>query len=385
MTTQAATNNRKRALLAAAIVAGVCIVIVLVQRSGGDKQGTVQFGVLMPLTGDRAAYGAAMRDAILMAQKEINQAGGVLGKELTVNVEDTKSAPREGLNAFEKLTVADGVGLVIGPMSSSEVLAVAPVAEARKVVLFTPSASSPEITAAGDYIFRNVPSDVFEGGLMASFAREKLALSSVAVLQIGNDYGYGVVEAFRKEFERLGGSVLKVEAYPDGTRDFRTPLFGLKETNAEAIYFVGYKEMGFAVSQARELGLSQQFLSTAIFEDPEILGSAGEAANGLVFSSITFDPSNPSARARRFVAAYSGSTGRQPDGYAASAYDAAHILAEAVKAAGTSNPEKVKEALYGLPEFDGLIGATKFNKNGDAMLPIRLKQVRDGRFESYAP
>jgi branched-chain amino acid transport system substrate-binding protein len=301
----------------------------LKRPDGSLTKSSIRVGLLMPLTGDFSAYGVAMGDAVQLGVDEVNADGGILGQPLELAVEDTKSTPRESLNAFEKLTLQDGVNLVIGPMSSGEVLAVAPAAEVRKVLLFTPSASSPAITAAGDFIFRNVPSDVFEGAAMATVAATGLNLKKVAVLQVNNDYGVGVVAEFKKNLERLGGSVPIIEQYALDVRDFRTPLLRIKESAPSAVLFIGYKEMGVAVAQARELGIDQQFLSTAIFEDTDILAVAGKAAEGIIFTSITFDPQNPSPRAKAFTEAYKAKTGRTPDGYAASAYDALHLVAEA--------------------------------------------------------
>jgi len=384
MIAKSASNSRTTLLVGAALALAALVVFLTIRNSTPADQ-PIRIGVLMPLTGDRGSYGVGMRDAVNLAAEEINSTGGLLGRKVVLVVEDTKSTPRESLSAFEKLTVQDRVGILIGPMSSAEVLAVAPSAESRKVLLFTPSASSPAITTAGDYIFRNVPSDVFEGSAMASVAATKLKFKSVAVLQINSDYGYGVIKEFKEGFERLGGTVRLVEAYPDGVRDFRTSLLKIKESSPQAVLFVGYKEMGVAVGQAREIGLTQQFLSTAIFEDPEILEAAGKSAEGLILTSITFDPANPSARAQAFVAAYEKKTGRKPDGYAASAYDASYVLATAIRSAKSSDPSAIKDALYHLPTFDGLIGTTQFDRNGDAMLPIKLKRVRNGKFETFAP
>ncbi|HNO77166.1 MAG TPA: penicillin-binding protein activator [Phycisphaerae bacterium] len=342
-------------------------------------------GVLVPLTGDRAAYGVAIRDGIVLAVDEMNAQQGWAGAPIRLVVEDTKGTSRDCVSAFEKLTSQDKIGVVLGPMSSSEVLSVAPLAEQRQVLLFTPSASSPAISDAGDYVFRNVPSDVFEGGAMAEIAAAKLKLKTMGLLYINTDYGIGVVQAFRAEYEKLGGVIVAAEAYSDGTRDFRTLLQKIKEAAPEALYIVGYKEMGTAVAQKGQLALPQRLLSTAIFEDPEILEAAGPAAEGLVFTSITFDPSNPDPRAVAFTNNFRNRFNREPDGYAASAYDAAHILGEAVRLSGSVAPSELKRALYGMKNFRGLLGDVNFDANGDAHLPIKLKRIVNGRFEQFAP
>ena len=110
---------------------------------------------------------------------------------------------------------------------------------------------------------------------MAEVAFEKLKLKTICILYINSEYGIGVVQTFQTAYENLGGKVVLADAYPDGTRDFRTHLQKVKEADGEALYLVGYKEMGAAVAQAKDLALSQRLLSTAIFEDPEILQAAG--------------------------------------------------------------------------------------------------------------
>ena len=371
-----------RILLAAILGAAVVLAIYKLRP---PQPSDAAWGVLVPLTGDRAAYGVAIRDGITLAVDEMNSQGGLNGTRIQLIVEDTKGTTRDCVSAFEKLASQDKVRVVLGPMSSSEVLSVAPLAEKRQILLFTPSASSPAISDAGDYIFRNVPSDIFEGRAMAEVAAGKLTLHTIGILYINTDYGIGVVQTFRAAYEKLGGKVLSSEAYPDGTRDFRTHLQKIKEAAPDALYIVGYKEIGAAVAQAKELALPQRLLSTAIFEDPEILRAAGTAAEGLVFTSITFDPSNPDPRAVAFTKNYREKFKREPDGYAASAYDAAHILGQAARSAASLEPDRMKDALYHMQDFKGLLGNVKFDSKGDAMLPIRLKHVSGGAFETFRP
>lgn len=376
-----------RARILLAIILGVlgAASVLAVYKPRWPPPSDASWGVLVPLTGDRAAYGVAIRDGIALAVDEMNSQGGPNGARIRLIVEDTKGTTRDCVSAFEKLASQDEVGVVLGPMSSSEVLSVAPLAEQRHILLFTASASSPAISDAGDYIFRNVPSDIFEGNAMAEVAAAKLKLKTIGILYINTDYGIGVVQTFRTAYEKLGGKVGSAETYPDGTRDFRTHLQKVKEAAPEALYIVGYKEMGAAVAQARELALPQRLLSTAIFEDPEILQAAGAAAEGLVFTSITFDPSNPDRRAVTFTKNYKKKFKREPDGYAASAYDAAHILGEAARLAGSLGPDPMKDALYRMKDFKGLLGDVKFDAKGDVLLPIKLKRVTNSKFESFSP
>ena len=340
---------RSGLLVAALLVAGSALIAFLCMPASSDSS----WGVLVPLTGDRAAYGVAIRDGIGLAVDEINATGGVQGKVLQVIVEDTKSSTRDCVSAFEKLASKDHVGVILGPMASSEVLSVAPLAEKRRILLFTPSASSPAISKAGDYIFRNVPSDVFEGSAMAKAVSGPLKLKSVGILYINSDYGVGVVNAFRTAYEGLGGKVSLAVAYPEGSRDFRTQLQQIKEAAPEALYLVGYKEMGVALAQTKDLGMTQRLLSTAIFEDPEILKAAGSAAEGLVLTSITFDSSSPDAQAVSFTKAYRGTLPPRTGWLRSLSLRCDPHPGQAARMAGSLNPSHIKEALYRMSGFKG--------------------------------
>lgn len=361
----------------------VLVIILIVIGVTSKKQMETKIGVLAPLTGDRASYGSSLINALELAAEEINKKNANSNKAIKLIIEDTGGVSKNAVTAFEKLTSFDKVPVVIGPMSSTEVLAVAPLAERKQVILFTPSASSPEISNAGDYIFRNVPSDIYEGTKLAEVVCNILKVSKIGILYINNDYGLGVVNTFSEKYVELGGNISSEVSYNEGVDDFKTYLVKIENSKPTAILYVGYKEIGQAMKNAREMGYNQKFISTAIFEDPDVLTAAGKAAEGVVFTSITFDPTSDNLRAKEFANKYEKQFGKQPDGYAATAYDALHIIAMAIDNAGISKSEDIKRALYSIRSFPGLLGSFSFDDNGDVVLDITLKTVKDGRFVNY--
>ena len=275
------------------------LIAILLAGCGKKERKVINIGVILSLSGDRGAYGKSSKKGIDLAIEEINNSSETY--KINPIYEDTKSQSRDAVSAIEKLTSIDKVKIIIGPISSSEVLAIAPIAERNKILLLSPGASSPEITNAGDYIFRNVSSDLYEGALMAEFAFDSIKLKNISIVFINTDYGIGVEETFRNKFKTFGGIILQSISYNDGTRDFRSIALKLKQNKADAIYLIGYKEMGIIVKQFRELGIKTRVISTAIFEDPDILKTAGKSAEGIIFTSITFDPDPTNPRARKFV------------------------------------------------------------------------------------
>jgi len=276
----------------------------------------------------------------------------------------------------------DNVDSILGPFSSSDVLSCGPIAEKNKKILFTTSASSPAISDLGDYIFRNVPSDNLEATLMANFLIDNLKVNKISIIHINSEYGLGVTNAFKKVYSGKGLNAENAVSYNTGTKDFKTILSKIKADNPEAIYLVGYKELGLITKQVKELGINSKLFSTALFEDKDVLASAGDSANGVIFTSITFDPQSTDPRAMQFSKTYSENYGSPPDGFAAVAYDGVYILYPILKKCG-KNADCIKTELYNVRDFPGLLGNISVDSNGDVSLPIRLKKVQDGKFVDY--
>lgn len=222
----------------------IAILLIITAFSLGcaKKEKEIKIGAILPLTGDAAKYGESAKRAIDLAVEEINSTGGIKGSKIKVIYEDDQALPEKGVSAIQKLITVDKVHVVIGAMPSSVTLAMAPIAEKNKVVLFSPASSNPKITEAGDYIFRNDVSDIFEGGKMADETWQRLKFRKAAVLYINNDYGVGIKDVFVYRFTVLGGEIVATENFEQGTTDFRTQLTKIKQGNPEAVYIVGYKE-----------------------------------------------------------------------------------------------------------------------------------------------
>lgn len=337
-------------------------------------------GAILPLTGDAASYGISAKEGYELAIKEINSIRPE--RKVVLRIEDSKAMPKEAVNAYMKLKSTDNPPIIFGLLSSPEVLSVAPIAEKDKTIIFSSGASSPLISSAGDYIFRNVPSDLLEASLMAETAIKKLGLKKVAILYINSDYGIGAQTKYKQKYEELGGKIVAEESFTANQTDFKTNLLKIKNSNPDGIYFIGYKELGRMVKQAKELNIKAQYLSNALFEDPEILDIAGKSADGLIFTTFYFDPGSSDERTKNFVNQYKKQYGKIPDGFAVAAYDAVHVVFNAI---GDNNvtSESIKSNLYAISVFKGLLGDFKFDSFGDVILPVKLKTVINHKFVNY--
>jgi len=365
------------------IIVVVALAIVLIVTQTKKEPGEIKIGAILPLTGDAAKWGETSKKGIDLAVEEINKAAGLKGRKVKVIYEDDQGSVKASTDAMTKLAAVDKVPLVIGTLFSSATLAIAPIAEKNKVVLLSPASTAPKITEAGNYIFRNCASDLLEGKEMAQFARENLKLGKIAVIYINNDYGVGLKDVFEAEFRNLGGMIAAFESFEQGGTDFRTQLTKIKAGKSEAIYMPGYPpEMARILRQARELGITTQFLSIVIFEDPTILEIAGDAAEGAIFSSRVYDPKSGETVVCNFVEAYKAKYESAPDIYAGLAYDAMRIVALAIERGGVKS-DGIKNALYGIKDFPGVTGTTTFDENGDVIKPIKMKALKSGKFIWY--
>ena len=369
----------KRIFSLVVILLIICgLIWVSCQKKVEEK--VVKIGAVLVLTGPDAKAGQSAKQGIEMAVEEINASGGVKSRKIKVIYEDDGGEPQKSVSAVQKLINVDKVLAILGPMWSSCVLAVAPNVESKGVVILSPTASSPKITYAGDYIFRNTYSDAIEGAKTAEFASKELKYGKAGILFINNDYGVGLKDAFKRKFEELGGKIVIDEGYDPKTTDFRTILVKVKERSPEVIYIAGYSEMGQLLRQMRETGIKIPVLSCIMFEISDIAKVAGKAAEGVIYAYPSYDPEKGNEITLKFAKKFKEKYGTLPDPEAAFSYDAVKILALAMEKGGFTS-EDIKNALYKIKGYNGITGKTSFDENGDVIKPVGFKRVHNGKYE----
>lgn len=365
------------------VVALFGTVIQLGGCGGGSSGGQeVVIGEYGSLTGSTATFGQSTHNAILMAVEEINAAGGVLGKQVKVIVEDDQSKPEEAATAVTKLINQNRVVAVLGEVASSRSLAAAPICQAARVPMISPSSTNPRVTQVGDYIFRVCFVDSFQGLVMARFAANSLKAHRVAILyDVRNDYSVGLRVFFTQGFTALGGEIAAEQSYSEGDADFHAQLTQLKSVAPEAIYVPGYyTEVGTIARQARELGLTVPLLGGDGWDSPRLTEIGGDAINGCYFSNHYYvDDPNPTIQ--KFVSGYKTKYGILPDALAALGYDAAKILLEAIGRAGSTEGPKVRAVLASTVDFSGVTGTITIGPDRNAIKPAVVLRVEDGKFQ----
>lgn len=342
----------------------------------------IKIGVAEALTGNAAQYGVPIRKGFELAAGEINGGGGINGQKIELIVEDEQGKKEEAINVFKKLIFQDKVLMLFGPTLSNSAQASDPVAQGAKVVVFGTSNTADGITSIGNYVFRNSVTEADILPVTLKVAAQKTGLKKVAVLY-GNDdiFTKSGYDNFKKALEALKIPVTTTETFAKGDVDFKPQLTKIKASNADAIVLSALVAEGApAMVQARQLGIALPFIGGNGMNSPKVFELAkGNSDNLWVGSPWSIE--NPAAENKRFIAAYQKAHSALPDQFAAQAYDAMYIVAQALKKVKLSGKlEADRSALRGaLPsvQITGATGAFKFRQvNGKDGKPAGYDAVQ---------
>lgn len=346
------------------------------------NRSTIKIGYFGDLSGPTFNFGRSAYNGVLMAAAEINQYGGISGRQIDVVIEDDKGSPEEAARLAAKLIDKDKVIAIIAGGTSGNSLAAAPKAQASHVPLISPSSTDPAVTQTGEYIFRTCFVDSFQGEAMASFAANTLKAKKAAILfDINAPYGRGLTEFFESSFRKLGGEIVNKQSYMQGDADFKGQLSSIKAAEPDVIYIPGYyADVALIAKQARAIGMQQPLLGGDGWDAPELWQLGGDALNNS-YMSTHYSVDDPSPAIQAFVQQYKQRYGNLvPDAHAALAYDAARVLFDALQRAGTTESEKLRDALAQTKNFGGVTGIITMDADRNAIKPAVVLKLKDAAF-----
>ncbi|BDU49461.1 ABC transporter substrate-binding protein [Haliovirga abyssi] len=343
--------------------------------------GEIKIGVIAPLSGPIAVYGQATVNGFKLAAEKINEKGGILGNKIKLIIEDNKGDAAEAVNAAKKLINLDKVVAVLGPVISTNSLAVAPIMQESKIPMLTPTGTNVKITEAGDYVSRVCFIDPFQGDVMANFAIDNLKVNSAVIMKdVNSDYSDGLGQAFKKRFEARGGKVISEISYAAGDVDFTSQLTKIKIKKPDVIFVPGYySEVALIVKQARDLKINSTFLGGDGWDNGKLFEIAGSAINGS-YISTHFSPESADPMVQNFLKDYNSRFGEAPSVLAALGYDGADVMFAAMNRAGEINSEKIKDEINKTTKFKGVTGVITLDKNRNAVKSAFVIEAKDGKF-----
>ncbi|MBT3406142.1 ABC transporter substrate-binding protein [Candidatus Woesearchaeota archaeon] len=341
------------------------------------EKDVVKVGFMVPQTGPLASVGYPVEKSLLLALDQINMGG----KKIEIVVEDSRCNPSEAAIIANKFVNVDKVDVIVTGICSSVALAVAPIAEANKIIHITPVAASPKITYAGDYVFR-----ISASSRLAATEAAKLISSheikTVGVIYENNDYPIGYYEVFTEEFEKLGGDVIIAETYDFGSSDMRTQILKVKDAEPEAMLIlpIGIPGAAMMLKQIKELEVELPVYGQELVSYDSVVALAGDAADGVTAIMYDFDPED--VVSAEFIAEYELHYGEAlvDKYYGAVGYDVLMLLFEGFEVCD-GDADCLVEYLSSMESYSGAGGDLEF-ENGIWGLyrPIQMKTVRNGEF-----
>jgi branched-chain amino acid transport system substrate-binding protein len=362
-------------------VLGAVFVLVTTGCNAGSSN-EILIGHYASLTGSEATFGKSTDNGIQLAVAEINEAGGVNGKKIKVIPYDDKGDAREAGVAVTRLVTRDGVTAVLGEVASGLSLVGAPICQENGGPMVSPSSTNPSVTEVGDMIFRVCFIDTFQGLVCAKFAREheRMKAEKAAILfDQATPYSVGLGEEFAKHFTALGGQIVAREAYTQGDQDFSAQLNKIRGFDPQVIFVPGYyTEVGNIALQARRLGIDVPLLGGDGWDSAKLGEIAGNAIDGSFYANH-YSHEDPSPRVQNFIQKYDQEFGGTPDGLAALGYDAARILAEAMKRASSLSGAEIAAELAKTKDFDGVTGRISIDEHRNAVKPAVILEMKGGK------
>jgi branched-chain amino acid transport system substrate-binding protein len=362
----------------------LCFVILLTGLLPLCADDAIKLGEVNPITGAIGGYGTTCHKGIQLAIDEANSSGGVLGKPIELITEDNQSQAGQTSTIVRKFVTQDKVVAIIGDLTSSATLEGGPIAQAAKVPMVSPLATNPKVTEIGNYIFRVCFIDEFQGRVMARFALGNLHSTLAAALtDTKQDYSVGLTGFFKETFTNGGGRIVREQTYSSGDTDFRAQLTSIKAAGPDVVFVPGYyPEVSLILKEARQLGLTVPFIGCEAWDSATLLKVAGKAADGCYFSN-QFSAGDPSPVVQQFDKVYREKFGALPDNFAALGYDAANVVLDAIKRAGSSDSTAIRDALATTRDFPGVSGNITIDAHRNASKPVVILAIKNQEVQYF--
>ena len=370
----------KKLLLALLVILIIIILAAAASNSHKKETGPIKIGVSTLLTGDFAVLGENIVNATRLAAKEINDAGGIEGRQVELVIEDAGYTSKDGLNSMQKLINIDKVRYVVAGMSSNGTLAAASLIDQNKVVAMTPVTGGKNIDEAGEYIFRNANSDILAGRDLAN-AMIKLGYKNVAVVSEVTEYTLDIKKVFEDTIKSQGGAIVASEEFQPDTKDYRSMIAKVRGLKPQALLVLSQLGTNAAqfIKQSRELGFNPPLFTDFTFATNEAAKKIVGSFEGIYFADPAYDITSPQSQA--FFTLYQKTYGT-PSAipfHAAASYDAMMMYRDAIKAVG-DDPEKVKNwLLANIKNRKGLMGTFSFDEKGNSDLGFIVKVIKNGK------
>jgi branched-chain amino acid transport system substrate-binding protein len=332
-----------------------------------------------PMTGNSKEFGSMKVKAIQLALEEANAAGGIQGRNIKLLVGDDASSPKEAHNLAEKIVTNQAVVAVLGHWNSASTMAARNVYNGAGIPVITDSVNKTITDGTTPYVFRIIPTDKAEAEGLGEYSFYQLGLKKMAIIYVNNDYGKGMKDYFREKLQRIGGEITAIEIFSEGrTTDFTSELYKIKYSKPDGIFIAGYSsEAAFVVRQARGIGIDLPIIGTDGISSEEFILLGKETVEGVRFNGFFYNGIQENG-SEEFTKRFQDRYHKEPDSYAALAYDSAQLLIQAMKKNGASR-EGIYNYLSKVENYPGVTGRITFDQHHDVNRKMMILTIRNGK------
>ncbi len=344
---------------------------------------TVKIGFNVPLTGFAAADGESALNGAKLAVKQANSAGGINGKEVELVVYDDQASPKEAIPIANRLIEKDGVKVAVSGSYSGPTRAAAGTFQAAGIPYISAYAIHPDITRAGNYVFRTSFMGEVQGRAGALLVGQTMQHRRVVVITLKNDFGKSLAAGFKAEAANFGIKIVNEYEYSIRDRQFGPIVAKVRADKPDAIYASGYFfTAGPLVSQLRSGGVTAPVIGQEGYDGEQFIKIAGSSAEGVIITT-SLDRDSNSPEARSFISEYEKFSGNKVDMVSASTHTAIKVVVAALRKAGTNNPDAIRRAIT-QTQLTAATGQISFNKLGEVRKNVEVQIVRDGDWHYHS-
>lgn len=344
---------------------------------------SVKIGFNVPLTGFAAADGKSALNGAKLAVKQANQAGGINGKMIELVVYDDQASPKQAVPISNKLIEKDKVVAAISGSYSGATRAAAGVFQSAEIPYISAYAVHPEITKAGNYVFRTSFMGEVQGRAGAKLIGATLQRKRVVLITLKTDFGKSLAAGFKEAADQFNLQIVNEYEYSIKDRQFGPIVAKVKADAPEAIYATGYFfTAGPLVSQLRAAGITVPVIGQEGYDSEQFIKIAGKASEGTIITT-SLDRDSNSSETRSFISEFEAMAGHKVDMVAASGHTAMKVLVAAMKKAGTTSPSAIRNAIA-QTNLVASTGSISFNDLGEVQKNVQVQVVRDGDFHYHS-
>ena len=340
-----------------------------------EQKEAINIGAVLSMTGKGASVGDYAKKGLELAVEEVNNAGGVLGKQVELYVEDSKSIGKEGVTVTQKLLLSETPPDLLYVQLSSVSLPVKPIAEKNKTIMYGLSGSE-KLIENSEYTFRNWVAPWIAGKQLANKIEEKFTPKKVGIFHSNDDFGKSMNKWVSKNLNEKNINVAFSETFIESSLDYKSLILKNNPNDVDVIYVVGLGQgLGTLIKQLRELKYEGIIVGDITTPFPNVMEAAGDSAKGVYYLDFDFDLESKNSTTKNFINNFEKKFNKKPKTLSAISYDALMLYFKAVEKAGTTDDEKVKVELNKIENFDGIFGKV-YVKNYDVVYPLDFKKIQ---------